>query len=96
MTATPTDHGIAFIKTNPDGTKNVYVAVAAGADNAPQDVVAMHLNRPTVELDPSIRTVAAGAMIRTAGPVHVISGPESNEEVRIRAHHADLGPLLRT
>lgn len=94
MTATPTNQGYAFIKTNSDGTKDVYIAVGV-ADNKPQDVVAMHLNRPEVDIEPGIHTVAAGSMIRTTAPVHISSGPRSNETVRIRSHRRDSGPLVR-
>lgn len=92
MTRTPTDRGIAFIKENADGTKNVYVAVAV-TGTGPEDVIAMHLDRQTVDLGPGVATVAAGKMVRTTEAVHVSSGADGT--VRISARHRNLGPLLK-
>ena len=89
---TPTDRGIAFIKQNANKTYNVYVAAAVDADNGPQDVFAMHLNRPSVDLDTSVKTVPAGAMSRTAEVVHVNQGLDG--VVHVRPHRTDRGPLL--
>jgi hypothetical protein len=91
MTQTPTDRGIAFIRSNLDGTKNVYVAIAAAGDT-PEDVVAMHLDRQTVSLDPGVEVIAAGAMSRTTETVHVSS--DSDGVVHVRPRRKDLGPLL--
>jgi hypothetical protein len=91
MTLTPTDRGIAFIKDNPDGTKNVYVALGV-TGNAPQDVVAMHLDRKTVSIAPEVGTVSAGPMRRTTENVHVSS--DANGVVYVRSHRRDMGPLL--
>jgi hypothetical protein len=93
MTITPADRGIAFIKTNPDGTKNVYVAVGVGPGNEPEDIFAMHLNRPGVELGPTVKTVRAGSMVRTVDAVQVTSG--SNDEVRLGARRTNPGPLFK-
>ncbi|WP_163506423.1 hypothetical protein [Fodinicola acaciae] len=90
--STPTDRGIAFILENANGTKNVYVAAAAGPDDAPQDVFAMHLATRTVNLGPNVRTVPAGTMRRTTSVVHV-SG-DNNGTVNLQAHRTDFGPML--
>lgn len=95
MTLTPTDRGIAFIATNPDGTKNVYVAGAVGSGGDPQDVIAMHLKRPSVDVEDGIELVASGSMVRTTGSVRVFSGPKSSEVVRIRTHNSGPEPLFR-
>lgn len=92
MTATPTDRGIAFIRTNPNGTKNVYVAMGVSSGNAPEDVFAIHVNRPGVEVSSGVKTVKAGSMIRTVGAVQVTS--DSSNVVRLTARRTDLGPLL--
>ena len=91
MTNTPTDRGIAFIKENADGTKNVYVAVGVAA-GAPEDVVAMHLSRQSVSVGTDVATVAAGKMVRTTEAVHVWSGTDG--VVQIAARQRNLGPLL--
>jgi len=90
MTNTPTDRGIAFIKENADGTKNVYVAVGVAA-GAPEDVVAMHLSRQSVSVGTDVATVAAGKMVRTTEAVHVSS---ADGVVQITARQRNLGPLL--
>lgn len=92
MTATPTDRGIAYILDNADGTKNVYVAAAAGADDAPQDVFAMHLAATTVTMAPGVRTVQAGKMRRTTEVVHVTG--DNIDSVEVHAHRKDFGPIL--
>lgn len=92
MTATPTDRGIAFIRTNPDGTKNVYVAMGVSSGNAPQDVFAIHVNRPGVDIPAGVKTVKAGSMIRTVDAVQVTS--DSSNVVRLGARRSGLGPLL--
>src|SRR5262245_51763795 len=92
MTVTPTDRGIAFIKQNPDGTKNVYVA-AGVSGTAPEDVMAMHLDRKTVALGPGVETVAADGMARTTEVVHVTS--DADGVVHVIARRTGLGPLLR-
>lgn len=91
MTRTPTDRGIAFIRTNTDGTKNVYVAVGV-AGNTPEDVVAMHLNRPSVSVGGGVTLVEAGALSRTTEAVHVTSGEDG--VVQLHARKRNLGPLL--
>jgi hypothetical protein len=93
MKNTPTDRGIAFILENANGTKNVYVAAAASAANAPQDVFAMHVSRTTVKMDPSVRTIPAGTMSRTTEPVHVSA--DQDGVVHILSHTKDFGPLMK-
>jgi hypothetical protein len=90
-TRTPTDRGYAFIKTNLDGTKTVYVA-AAVAGTQPVDVIATHLFRPGVQITPGVRTVPAGDMLRTSGIVHVTSIDE--DYVLIRGLRGGPGPVL--
>lgn len=91
MTRTPTDRGYAFIKTNLDGTKTVYVAAAvAGAQ--PVDVFATHLSRPGVQISPGVRTVPAGDMVRTSGIVHVTSVDE--DYVLLQGPRGGPGPIL--
>jgi hypothetical protein len=92
MTKTPTDRGIAFIKENANGTKNVYVAVGVAA-SAPEDVIAMHLDRQYVAVGTGVTTVAAGNMVRTTEAVHVSSGMDG--VVQITARQRNLGPLLK-
>lgn len=91
-TRTPTDRGIAFIKENPDGTSNVYVAADAAADGSPQDVISVHLNRPGVDVHAAIRLVSVGSLRRTTGQVRVTSGPE--DVVLVRPGRSGMGPLL--
>jgi hypothetical protein len=91
VTVTPTDRGIAFIKDNADGTKNVYVAVGV-TGNRPEDVIAMHLDRTTIDVGPGVRTMPAGAMSRTTEVVHVSS--DTAGVVHLVARRTDLGPLL--
>jgi hypothetical protein len=91
MTRTPTDRGIAFIRTNADGTKNVYVAMGI-AGTTPEDVIAMHLNRPSVAVGNGVTLVAAGAMSRTTEAVHVSSGED--DVVQLQARKRNLGPLM--
>jgi len=91
MTRTPTDRGIAFIKTNSDGTKNVYVAMAV-TGTLPEDVVAMHLNRAQVSVGGGVQLVESGGMSRTTEAVHVSSGED--DIVQIQARKRNLGPLL--
>jgi hypothetical protein len=92
MTNTPTDRGYAFIRENADGTKNVYVAVGV-AGTAPEDVVAMHLDRQNIAIGSGVQTVAAGAMLRTTEAVHVSS--DADGIVFINPRQKNLGPLLK-
>jgi len=92
MTRTPTDRGIAFIKENANGTKNVYVAVGV-AGTAPEDVVAMHLDRQFVAIGSGVQTVGAGAMSRTTEAVHVSS--DADGVVYINSRQRNLGPMLK-
>ncbi len=91
MTRTPTDRGYAFIKTNLDGTKTVYVAGAV-AGPQPVDVFATHFSRPGVQITPGVRTVPAGDMVRTSSIVHVTSTDE--DIVLIRGLRSGPGPIL--
>jgi hypothetical protein len=92
MTMTPTDRGIAFIQENPNGTKNVYVAVGV-TGTTPEDVIAMHLDRQTVALGSDVETVPAGAMSRTKEAVHVSS--DTDGVVHVNSRRKNLGPLLK-
>ncbi|MFC9622984.1 hypothetical protein ACFTXM_24345 [Streptomyces sp. NPDC056930] len=89
---TPTDRGYAFIKSNSDGTKNVYVAMGIAAEGTPEDVFAVHLRRPDVDLDSAVETVDTGSVRRTISAVHVWAGPDS--VVRVRAARSGPGTLL--
>ncbi|GAA1710682.1 hypothetical protein [Fodinicola feengrottensis] len=89
----PTDRGIAFILNNADGTRNVYVAAAASASNAPQDVFAMHLKQKNVKVDPAVTLIPAGTMSRTTEVVHVTG--DSNGQVFVQSHAKNLGPMIK-
>jgi hypothetical protein len=88
---TPTDRGYAFIGSNGDGTSNVYVAIGVAGDQ-PEDVIAVHYNRQTIDLDPRVRTVPAGSMRRTTEISHVFA--DTKGVVHILKRHTGLGPLF--
>jgi hypothetical protein len=88
---TPTDRGYAFIASNGDGTSNVYVAIGIAGDR-PEDVIAIHYNRQTIDLGPHVRTVPAGSMLRTTEISHVFA--DTKGVVHIFKRHTGLGPLF--
>jgi hypothetical protein len=88
---TPTDRGYAFIGANGDGTSNVYVAIGV-AEDRPEDVIAVHYNRPTIKIDPRVRTIPAGSMRRTTEISHVFADAEG--VVHISRRRTGPGPLL--
>ncbi|MFC5823574.1 hypothetical protein [Nonomuraea insulae] len=89
--ASPTDRGIAFVGSNEDGTSNVYVACGVDASAKPQDVVAVHFRLSSVVIEPEVAMVAAGAMRRSAAPVHVWA--DDDRRVHIRAARGGLGTM---
>ncbi|MDI2131062.1 hypothetical protein [Yinghuangia seranimata] len=92
MRASPTDRGYAYLKTNADGTTDVYVAVGVGTDDAPEDIFAVHFNRDRVAVADDVRTVAVGAMRRTTEAVQVTK--DAGHVVHIRGRNRGYGPLL--
>lgn len=86
MTRTPMDRGFAFIKRNADGTSEVTVAEAVSASGTPEKIVAVHFDRPGVDIGGSLTFVRAGGNItRTTEEALVRGGGTDGEVVRIRA-----------
>jgi hypothetical protein len=88
-----TDRGIAFIKTNNDGTNDVYIASDTDDSGAPQDVFAIHRNRDGVDLLPGVKMIPAGKMRRTEGVV-TVALDSSRRVVQLIPQRKDLGRLL--